>query len=618
MAINTQYKPKVYISDGETRRLNFDFFLFKKEHLKIKLITLEDQKTIELNYGYDYILEAKYDYYNGGWVILNDELKLTKGDKIILYRDTDQTQEINLLNLQTISPKNLTSMFDKATALIQENKDEYYRSLKYDYEELSLVNQDKPLEEYNLRNLAVDNITKTVALTLSPDTETNQWLLTTSKLDPDRTLDVLKATEAEAIEGIDDKKYITPKTANDTIKNYIATQEEAIEGINDIKYITPNTLKTTTDDKLNNYTKETIITNTIFQYKAETNYSIGQPCYALVNNEPIFYYSIKDNNINNNPTEDTEGNYWKQLKFGGDGSNLPIGSIITSTIPIVDANLHLPDGARLSKEGSHKSFYDYMNNLKETNPNIFCTEEEYEETLKINETGNCGKYVLTDDYIRLPTINGWIETTINTNANGTINQPGLPDHTHSYQMKSGIGGSNSGGDPKNLYLADYQTGLASASNPIYGRSDEVTPRGVKYLVYIVIGNELSGQEELITQANQIIADIDLKQQEQDNKIETTLNNTISKLSSYYMPDYTTAVSITGNFTAEYAGWLIGNCMTPSIVGSESAINGIVFARDYEDYQNIQLLMDKGDVFTTTAKNLELKFMKLKGETINNN
>lgn len=167
MAITRNYKPKVHISDGETTRLNFDFYIFKKDNLKVKIIDSETKEIKTLNYNEDYSIENKFNYYDGGYVNLNPEtVNLKENDYIVLYRETDKTQEINLYNLQSIAPKNLTAMFDKLTALVQENKDEYYRSLKYDYEDISLINQNIPLDEQHIKTLSKDNETNTVALTL--------------------------------------------------------------------------------------------------------------------------------------------------------------------------------------------------------------------------------------------------------------------------------------------------------------------------------------------------------------------------------------------------------------------------------------------------------------------
>lgn len=371
---------------------------------------------------------------------------------------------------------------------------------------------------------------------------------------------------------------------------------------------------------VNSYNLAYLLQKGVAEWSENTTYFRGNICMVINENfEPTLYYSYIDSNKGNNPSTDENETYWKQLQLGGTGA--PVGSIITSTIPLNNANLHLADGTKLAPTGIYEKFYNFMNNLKETNPDIFCTEEEYEKTLTINKVGNCGKYVITDEYIRLPTINGWIETTTQIDSNGTINQPGLPIIRGSvgllgtqgfseldapfFDNGNTVDANNTG--HSSIYHGKYLGFNASLSSPIYGSSTEVTSRGIKYLVYIVIGNKLSGADELITQANKIMADVDFKLKEQD-----------SKISSYYMPDYTTAVSITGNFTAQYAGWLIGSCSTASTTDSYSYINNIKISSEWEDYQDIQVLMDKGDIFTTNAKNIELKFLKLKGETVTNN
>lgn len=65
---------------------------------------------------------------------------------------------------------------------------------------------------------------------------------------------------------------------------------------------------------------------------------------------------------------------------------------------------------------------------------------------------------------------------------GETVEAGLPDHSHSYTFKSQRGGDNSGGDSNSISNATFQTGLASASNPIYGKSDTVQPPA--YLVNV--------------------------------------------------------------------------------------------------------------------------------------
>ena len=50
----------------------------------------------------------------------------------------------------------------------------------------------------------------------------------------------------------------------------------------------------------------------------------------------------------------------KLVKVSGSNTNftLPIGSIFSSAIPIIDANVHLLDGSLISQTGLYKTFAD--------------------------------------------------------------------------------------------------------------------------------------------------------------------------------------------------------------------------------------------------------------------
>ena len=57
-----------------------------------------------------------------------------------------------------------------------------------------------------------------------------------------------------------------------------------------------------------------------------------------------------------------------------------IGEIVTSTIPLIDAGLHLLDGSVLQGDGSYTDFVDYIATLYGDGTNIpsyFCTEAEW-------------------------------------------------------------------------------------------------------------------------------------------------------------------------------------------------------------------------------------------------
>ncbi len=228
---------------------------------------------------------------------------------------------------------------------------------------------------------------------------------------------------------------------------------------------------------VNSYNLAYLLQKGIAEWSENTTYFKGNICMVINSkNEPNLYYSYTDNNKGNNPINDTDGNNWRILQFGGSGA--PAGTLITSTVPLTDANLHLADGSKIVYNGIYKDFYSFMEKLYDNETirdNIFCTEEEYNNSISLY--GNCGKYVFVkNEYVRLLTINGWIETTTDINNNGVSNEIGLPDHYHTANLQGTYDKTHS---LDNIFAgADYgdtrgigTTSNASSSNSIYGKSN---------------------------------------------------------------------------------------------------------------------------------------------------
>lgn len=91
------------------------------------------------------------------------------------------------------------------------------------------------------------------------------------------------------------------------------------------------------------------------------------------------------------------------LKYNGSSSR-NIGEIVTSTIPLTDAGLHLLDGALLSGSGSYSAFVDYIADLYDSGDYtaIFDTEANWQAAVTLS--GVCGKFVYdsTNNTVRLP------------------------------------------------------------------------------------------------------------------------------------------------------------------------------------------------------------------------
>lgn len=86
-----------------------------------------------------------------------------------------------------------------------------------------------------------------------------------------------------------------------------------------------------------------------------------------------------------------------------------IGEIVSSTIPLTDAGLHLLDGSLIQGSGIYSAFVDYIAGLDLT-ANYFCTEAEWQAS--VTQYGVCGKFVYdsTNNTVRLPKYNSKIYT----------------------------------------------------------------------------------------------------------------------------------------------------------------------------------------------------------------
>lgn len=267
------------------------------------------------------------------------------------------------------------------------------------------------------------------------------------------------------------------------------------------------------------------------------------------------------------------------ISSNGGGTSRNIGEIVASTIPLVDAGLHLLDGSRLSGDGIYKGFVDYIAELHTSNPNAnyFCTETEWQTS--VTTYGVCGKFVYnsTNDTVRLPKVTGIIEGTTDVTALGDLVEAGLPNITGT--ISSFTNGMNS--DPtgsgalivtKNSTgwqagtgdrMGDYTASLnASSSNSIYGNSDTVQPQSTKVLYYIVIAN--SSKTDIQVDIDKIATDL-------NGKADTDLSNINASQSakneiiSWGMPDYSAGkdVSSATIHTATVDGYVFAQAQSTS-------------------------------------------------------
>ena len=181
-----------------------------------------------------------------------------------------------------------------------------------------------------------------------------------------------------------------------------------------------------------------------------------------------------------------------------------IGEVVTSTIPLTDAGLHLLDGSLISGSGVYSEFVEYIASIYDASASYFCTESDWQNS--VTTYGVCGKFVYdsVNNTVRLPKITGFTEGTTDVNTLGDLTEAGLPNITGSFYRKTFTNDTTtthmtgaftmdgsfwdasvtpSGANKDANGIVNFN---ASLSNPIYGNSTTVQPQSVKVLYYIVV------------------------------------------------------------------------------------------------------------------------------------
>lgn len=226
-----------------------------------------------------------------------------------------------------------------------------------------------------------------------------------------------------------------------------------------------------------------------------------------------------------------------------------IGQIITSTIPLTDAGLHLLDGSLIQGGGIYNDFVQYMANLVNLYPQCFTDETTWQNT--VSSKGVCGKFVYdsTNNTIRLPKITGFIEGTTDTTALGNLVDAGLPNITgaasnsnptaatcYNNEYTGAITYSTIVGTRyfanNSISSTDHAMGIgfdASLSNHIYGNSNTVQPQSIKVFYYIVIATTIKTDIEV--DIDEVITDLNSKANDAD-VVHKTGNETISDIKTF--------------------------------------------------------------------------------------
>ena len=147
-----------------------------------------------------------------------------------------------------------------------------------------------------------------------------------------------------------------------------------------------------------------------------------------------------------------------------------IGQIIQSTIPLVDAGLHLLDGSLINGSGIYSDFVDYIASIYDASANYFCSESDWQTA--VTTYGVCGKFVYdsVNNTVRLPKYSNKIYTqeldaTAPVVGNGT--SLGVTDGTKNASIGASAGGyvlpttSTFGSNVGTTFTASYITSTKS-------------------------------------------------------------------------------------------------------------------------------------------------------------
>lgn len=211
------------------------------------------------------------------------------------------------------------------------------------------------------------------------------------------------------------------------------------------------------------------------------------------------------------------------------GSSLPTGFIIPAVGKISDERFTLLDGKTLSRAGTYEAFCNKVVAEVQAGNWFACSEDEYNSD--ISTYGQCGKFVVSNDYIRIPKITRFIGATITLSEIGKTYKESLPNITGKFRNRSQANNTANGvyGTSGAFYGEDVTTASstgytmqnvtstttrnilfeASRSSSTYQNGAKVQPDHTKYPYYMVVSTE--GQTaEVQIDINQVYEDLNLR------------------------------------------------------------------------------------------------------------
>lgn len=323
------------------------------------------------------------------------------------------------------------------------------------------------------------------------------------------------------------------------------------------------------------------------------------------------------------------------------GSSLPVGSVFASVGRLDDERFTLLDGKTISRIGTYEAFCNKVVEKVQAGTWKACTEEEF--NLEVSETGQCGKFVVSNDYVRIPKLgnslySGVIDGTIPVvgNGNGLGMTNGRADLMLARSSSSGDASINIRGWQSNIKLPTTNATATSAlsANGMIGVNTNPTKSGligqldvnsVEVFYYMVISTE--GQAaEVGVDINKVYEDMNLKANNDLSNVASVASSFKEASVGWNIPDYSAGVSVTYPIKATpFVAPSDGVYVTTIIVNNVTAIlyiNGVATgysqrnANSYRDASSQYIPLSKGDsvywsVATQTGTDISM-FYPFKG------
>jgi len=234
------------------------------------------------------------------------------------------------------------------------------------------------------------------------------------------------------------------------------------------------------------------------------------------------------------------------------GSSLPTGFILPAVGRIEDSRFTLLDGKTLSRTGTYEEFCNKVIEQVNAGNWFSCTQSEYDEDL--SKYGQCGRFVVENEYVRIPTITRYIGATITLSEIGKTYAESLPNIKDNFDIggQTNVGLKSSGvfittnkgsvaladgGSGRSLYNVDFD---ASRSSSTYQDGAKVNPEHTKYPYYMVIST--TGQTaEVGIDINKVYEDLNLKANKDLSDVSQAGKTNVV---GWGMPDYSAEVVLT--------------------------------------------------------------------------